>query len=156
VTQKTTETDVVLEIGDHLVTVRNLFLTVYNQMVKGSERIYEMPFSSSQLKALSAFHEDRKYSMSELSKNALVTMPSMTEMVDRLEAEDILERIRDTEDRRVVKVCLTEKGKKIHKELIEKRHKELHNMFGKLAVDERVELGAALERVAQLLTKVLK
>ena len=146
--------DNVAAISKHMVEVRNLFVQLFNQMVQADEDIAAMPFSVSQLKTLSAFHEDREYTMSELSRNALVKMPSMTEMVDRLEAEGILARVRDPNDRRVVNVRLTAAGKKIHREFVSKRKNKLHKMFNKLSLKDKTELVQALKRVSAILHKI--
>ena len=148
--------DKVTEIEEHMIEVRNLFVQIFNKMVKGSRRISDMPITLSQMKALTAFHDDREYSMTELSKNALVKMPSMTEMVDRLESEGVLRRVRDTQDRRVVKVGLTDRGKKIHSHFIGRRREEMGNMFGKLSPRDQDELVASLRKVSSLLKKITK
>ena len=115
-----------------------------------------MPVTLSQMKAITAFHDDREYSMTELSKNALVKMPSMTEMVDRLEAEGVLKRVRDTQDRRVVKVGLTELGKKIHARFVGRRREEMGSLFGKLTPGDQDELLVSLRKVSGLLKKITK
>ncbi len=90
------------EIEMHLIAIRNLFSDLFQQMVMSSKGLMGFPVNSSQLKAMAAFHEDRQYSMGELCTIAKVKMPSMTEVVDRLEAEGFVERVRDTDDRRVM------------------------------------------------------
>jgi DNA-binding MarR family transcriptional regulator len=92
--------------------------------------------------------------MGELCKMANVKMPSMTEVVDRFEKEGILERIRGEEDRRVVKVKMTEKGKKMHQDVLKKRADELTKWFGVLTTEERTSLVGSLKNVSELLTKV--
>ena len=146
----------VTEIEEHMIEVRNIFVQIFNKMVKGSRRISDMSVTLSQMKALTAFHEDRDYSMTELSKNALVKMPSMTEMVDRLESEGLLKRVRDTQDRRVVKVALTETGKKIHSRFIGRRREEMGNFFGKLSAVDQDELLLSLRKVSGILKKITK
>lgn len=146
----------VTEIEEHMVEVRNLFVQIFNKMVRGSRRINDMPVTLSQMKALTAFHEDREYSMTELSKNALVKMPSMTEMVDRLEAEGVLKRVRDTQDRRVVKVGLTDLGREIHARFVGRRREEMGSLFGKLSSRDQDELLVGLRKVSGLLKKITK
>ncbi|MCX8043299.1 MAG: MarR family transcriptional regulator [Desulfobacterota bacterium] len=146
--------EMIQEIEEHMTEIRNIFVRIFNRMVRSNKKFSDIPFSLSQMKALSAFHEDRQYTMSELSKNALVKMPSMTEMVDRLEAEGILKRIRDTKDRRVVKVSLTERGKKIHAKMIGRRREEMSKLFGQLSSSDLNQLVAALREVSSILRKI--
>jgi len=113
-----------------------------------------LDFTLSEIKALSAFRGERDYTMGELSKNAQVTMSSMTEMIDKLEKKGIAERGRDVNDRRVVKVKLTSKGKKLRKEFMQKRFKDMMDIFGKLSEKELNELIASLKRARCILEKV--
>jgi len=75
-------------------------------------------------------------------------------MVDKLEEVGILERIRDCGDRRVVKVHLTETGKKIHQEFINRRKQEAENIFGELDEKDQDELLNALKKVSNILNKI--
>ena len=142
------------EIEMHLIEIRNLFSDLFQQMVMSSKGLMGFPVNSSQLKAMAAFHEDRRYSMGELCKIANVKMPSMTEIVDRLEAEGFVERVRDTDDRRVVKVQLTDPGKKAHDGILHNREQELLNIFGCLDEKERLQLLKALRTVSSTMKRV--
>ena len=81
-------------------------------------------------------------------------MPSMTEMIDKLEKNGMAERSRDTSDRRVVKVKLTAKGQSLRKEFMQKRFNDLKKMFGKLSNEELDELIDSLKRARHILEKV--
>lgn len=142
------------EIEMHLVMIRNLFTDLFQQMVMSSKGLMGFSVNSSQLKAMAAFHEDRRYSMGELCKIAKVKMPCMTEVVDRLVAEGFVERIRDTGDRRVVRVQLTARGKKTHASILQAREKELMNIFGCLDEKERVRLLKSLRSAGALMKGV--
>jgi len=142
------------EIEMHLIVIRNLFSGLFQQMVMNSKGLMGFPVNSSQIKAMGAFHEDRQYSMGELCKIANVKMPSMTEVVDRLASEGFVERVRDTEDRRVVKVQLTEAGKKAHDGILQTREQELQNIFGCLDEKERQNLLKALRTVTGTMKRV--
>ena len=143
-----------VEIEMRMLEVKNLFSGISTEMVKNSVGIMGFAVNMSQLKAMTVFSEDSLLSMGELCKMANVKMPSMTEVVDRFEQEGILERIRDMEDRRVVKVKMTAKGKKMHKEVLKKRADELTKRFGVLTTEERTSLVDSLKSVSELLTKV--
>ena len=142
------------EIEMHLIAIRNLFSDLFQQMVMSSKGLMGFPVNSSQPKAMAAFHEDRQYSMGELCKIANVKMPSMTEVVDRLVSEGFVERVRDTSDRRVVKVQLTEEGKKAHDGILNTREQELFNIFGCLDEKQRQKLVKALRTVSTTMKRV--
>jgi DNA-binding MarR family transcriptional regulator len=142
------------EIEMHLIEIRNLFSDLFQQMVTSSKGLMGFPVNSSQLKAMAAFHEDRQYSMGELCKIANVKMPSMTEVVDRLEKEGFVERLRDTEDRRVVKVKLTPAGKEAHNGILNSRKKQLENIFGCLDQKERLRFLSSLRTASSTMKHV--
>lgn len=150
----TTTKERIVDIETYMGDLRNLFVKVFSEMMKRQPGKKNMPSRMSQLKALSAFQEDREYTMGELSKKVMVKMPSMTEMVDRLESEGIVDRIRDTGDRRVVKVRLTEKGKKVYRDFIERRRKEMGAILALLSDEDQVELVKGLEKVSSVLKKI--
>ena len=143
-----------VEIEMRMLEVKNLFSGISTEMVKSSVGIMGFAVNMSQLKAMTAFSEDSLLSMGELCKMANIKMPSMTEVVDRFEKEGILERIRDNEDRRVVKVKMTAKGKKMHKEVLKRRADELTKMFGVLTTEDRTKLVDSLKNVSEILIKV--
>ena len=145
-----------IEIEMRMVEVRDLFTSISEKMMEKSVGILRFPVTASQLKAMTALSEDSLLSMGELCKMANVKMPSLTEVVDRFEAEGILKRIRDTKDRRVVKVCFTDKGKKLHRDVLKRRVDELTHLFGALNKRERTLLADSLTNVAALLTKITK
>ena len=142
------------EIEMNLILIRNLFTDLFQQMVMSSKGLMGFPVNNSQLKAMSAFHEDRRYSMGELCKIAKVKMPCMTEVVDKLVAEGFIERIHDTGDRRVVKVQLTDSGKKAHSTILQARENELMIVFGCLDEKERGRLLKSLRTAGSIMKRV--
>jgi DNA-binding MarR family transcriptional regulator len=93
-----------------IMEVKDFYIEFFKKTLVMNGRSSGLDFTLSEIKALAAFRGDKEYTMGELSKNAQVAMPSMTEMIDKLEKNGMAERSRDTNDRRVVKVRLTDKG----------------------------------------------
>ena len=69
--------------------------------------------TQSQLRALSALSKVDEVTAGELAKSADLNPASVTAMLDQLEANDIIERRRAEQDRRMCMVSLTEKGRAI-------------------------------------------
>ncbi|MDK2856864.1 MAG: MarR family transcriptional regulator, and catechol-resistance regulon repressor [Bacillota bacterium] len=61
--------------------------------------------------------------LSEIGEEMLVTKANITGLIDRLERQGFVRRIRDETDRRKIKAAMTEKGKRFTEEIIE-RYKE--------------------------------
>ena len=137
-----------------IMEVKDFYIEFFKKTLVMDGRKSGFDFTLSEIKALGAFRGDKDYTMGELSKNAQVAMPSMTEMVDKLEKHGIAERYRDENDRRVVKVRLTSKGKRLRKEFMQKRLKEMKEIFGKLSEIELNDLIESLKRARRILEKV--
>jgi len=144
------------KLENQIAKVRDFFIEFTNRVISFDSKRLKSDFNLSQLKAMSAFRGDegKDHTMGELSRNIQVTMPSMTEMIDGLEELGIAERWRDSDDRRVVRVKLTEKGKQMRKEYMARRRQELENIFSKLSVEDWDELINSLEKASQILQKI--
>jgi DNA-binding MarR family transcriptional regulator len=66
---------------------------------------------------LVALWEQDGLSLSELAKRSFFDGPTMTGIVDRLEKANLVERRRDSTDRRVISVYLTAEGKRLQAQL---------------------------------------
>ena len=142
------------DLEEKIMEVKDFYIEFFKKTLVMNGRKSGFDFTLSEIKALSAFRGDKDYTMGELSKNAQVAMPSMTEMVDKLEKHRIAERHRDKNDRRVVKVRLTSKGKRLRKEFMQRRLKEMKEIFGKLSEIELNDLIESLKRARRILEKV--
>jgi len=142
------------DFEEKIMEVKDFYIEFFKKtlVMDGSKSGFD--FTLSELKALGAFRGDKDYTMGELSKNAQVAMPSMTEMVDKLEKHGIAERYRDGNDRRVVKVRLTSEGKRLRKEFMQKRLKEMKEIFGKLSKQELNDLIKSLKKARHILENV--
>ena len=72
---------------------------------------------------------------------------SMTRMLDRLEQKDLIARSRCPEDRRQVRVELTEEGQKLADRLPHIGAEAMNELVGVLAADELATLTAILTKV---------
>jgi DNA-binding MarR family transcriptional regulator len=137
-----------------IMEVKDFYIEFFKKTLVMNGKESDSDFTLSEIKALAAFRGDKNYTMGELSNNAQVAMPSMTEMIDKLEGHGMAERYRDINDRRVVKVRLSPKGKKLRKEFMQKRLKDMKELFGKLNKQELDELIASLRRARHILEKI--
>lgn len=55
----------------------------------------------------------------DLAREMMTDAGAMTRMLDRLEGKGFLERVRSSEDRRIVKVLLTDKGKELADQMMQ-------------------------------------
>ena len=133
---------------------KDFYIEFFKKTLVMNGKGVDVDFTLSEMKALAAFRGDKDFTMGELSKNAQVAMPSMTEMIDKLEKHGMAERSRDENDRRVVKVRLTKKGKELRNEFMQKRFNDLKAMFGRLSSAELDALINSLKKARLILEKV--
>ena len=81
--------------------------------LRSREQNRSRDLTQSQLRALSALSKVDEVTAGELAKSADLNPASVTAMLDQLEANDIIERRRAEQDRRMCMVSLTEKGRAI-------------------------------------------
>jgi len=146
----------VTTLDTQMLIVRDFIDEFYNKTVfqhGGSSSGSDL--SPTIIKSLYAFQdENQAYPIGELGRNARVKSSTITDMVDRLERDGIAERYKDNGDRRIIKVRLTEKGKKIRREFTSKRRKEFEALFAKLDEKEKRALLHHLEGAYQILRKI--
>ena len=118
-------------LDTRMFVVKDFIDEFYNKTLFQSGKVVNPELTPSQIKSIFAFEEeDKEYPIGKLGKNAQVKRSAITNMIDCLEKEGIAERVRDGEDRRVVKVRLTGKGRKIRREFIQRRRKVLTSGCG--------------------------
>ena len=85
--------------------------------------------------------------MSELASRGHVTLGTMTVMINKLVKKGFVKRIRDDDDRRVVRVGLTASGRKV-----DRAHAKLHDdVIGNIL---QVLTQTEQEQLAKLITKI--
>ncbi|NLY74005.1 MAG: MarR family transcriptional regulator [Firmicutes bacterium] len=90
---------------------------------------------------------DNALTLSELSQRMLRVNSNTTAMIDRLEARGLARREPDPDDRRVIRVRLTEAGKKLRDEVVPKQNRFLQELLAALTDFEASALIALLEKV---------
>jgi len=87
--------------------------------------------------------------MRELAEHLVVAVNSMTSIVDGLEKKQLVRRQRSEEDRRVVRVELTDTGKEINKSLVEVNMRLFRTMLGALTEDEQEIFMVLFRKIAR-------
>ena len=88
--------------------------------------------------------------LSELAEYQGVSLPSMSSTVSRLEELGWVRRERDANDRRVVRVKLTNSGKRKLSQISEQAEARMEILLTELSDGDRQELGRGLEILRRL------
>lgn len=83
----------------------------------------------------------------DLSNRLYLAFSTTTDLVDRMEKNELVKRMRDENDRRVVVVHLLEKGERIIQEVIEKRQQYLQEMLVGFNEQEVAQLSSYLQKL---------
>lgn len=112
---------------------------------KGREILNEFPITPPQFIALQWLHEYGDMTIGELSSKMYLACSTTTDLIDRMEKNELVERVKDTNDRRVVRIHLLSKGKKIIREVIQQRQVYLQNVLGDISQENVNALDQSLD-----------
>jgi DNA-binding MarR family transcriptional regulator len=102
-----------------------------------------------QLNVLNIIGDTTQCTMGEIAAQSMMSLSSVTVIVDKLVKMKLVKRIRSLEDRRVVRGALTESGNKLYKLQIEYLHDMTRKMLQVLTVTEQ-------ENFISLVGKIMK
>lgn len=116
---------------------------------KGREILSNYTITPPQFVALQWLHESGDMTIGELSNKMYLAFSTTTDLVDRMEKNELVVRIRDEQDRRVVHIHLLEEGERIIEEVIEKRQNYLQDVLADFDVAEVESLSRLLNKLHQ-------
>jgi DNA-binding MarR family transcriptional regulator len=98
-----------------------------------------------QLHALIYVKEHEHAQMNEIAKHFKIELSSATSLVNKLCTMELVSRETDPQDRRLVRIQLTEKGKKLLQDAMEVRVKKIESMLSSLSEKDTNELLRIME-----------
>jgi DNA-binding MarR family transcriptional regulator len=105
----------VVRQGNRVEELRTAFNHVLGaeRRLRGRDHSRAGELTYGQLRSIAALGRGREMTAGQIAKSADLTPATVTGILDQLEAADIVQRHRSTEDRRVCNVSLTSKGWKL-------------------------------------------
>jgi MarR family transcriptional regulator, 2-MHQ and catechol-resistance regulon repressor len=104
--------------------------------------------TASQFSTLKVLRIHGKLAQRDIAKHILKSGGNITVLVDNLEREGIVTRLRDTEDRRVVYVSLTPEGEALFDNLYPGHLERIREAMQRLTPEECEQLNSLLEKVS--------
>jgi len=120
----------------------------------GRKILKKYPITSPQFTALQWLIEEGELTIGELSNKNGLAFSTTTDLVDRMEKNQLVERIRDSNDRRVVRIRVLEKGKTIIHEVITERQKYLGDVLQNFSHEQTMQLDTLLSLLYEQMTRV--
>ena len=99
--------------------------------------------------ALQWLFEHGDMTIGDLSNKMFLAFSTTTDLVDRMENNNLVQRIRDNKDRRVVRIHLLSEGERVIEEVIDKRRDYLNAVLSDFDEEE-------VTQFSHLLTKLHK
>lgn len=116
---------------------------------KGREMLSNYKITPPQFVALQWLFEDGDMTIGELSNKMYLACSTTTDLVDRMEKNLLVERVKDPNDRRVVRIHLLDEGKRIIDEVIKKRQVYLEEVLINFSMEEVKLLQSNLTKLHQ-------
>ncbi|WNS74512.1 MarR family transcriptional regulator [Bacillus sp. DTU_2020_1000418_1_SI_GHA_SEK_038] len=120
---------------------------------KGREILSDYKITPPQFIALQWLFEEGDMTIGELSNKMYLAFSTTTDLVDRMEKNNLVKRVKDPNDRRVVRIHLLDEGERIIDECIKKRQLYLKEVLVNFTDEEVQLLKANLTRLHQDMRK---
>ena len=139
------------QVNEYLTSIFNNVLVIEEVSLRGS-RFKDI--SIKEMHTIDVIGKFPEATPSKVSKELMVTLGTVTTSLNNLERKGYVERIRSDQDRRVVYLHLTKKGRLVHR-----LHKRFHKAMVEKIIDgmssEEIEvMGRGLTNVYQFLEDV--
>ncbi|MFE8703791.1 MarR family winged helix-turn-helix transcriptional regulator [Cytobacillus sp. FJAT-54145] len=114
---------------------------------KGREILSNYTITPPQFVALQWLFEGGDMTIGELSNKMYLAFSTTTDLVDRMEKNQLVMRVKDPNDRRVVRIHLLEEGERVIEEVIKKRQLYLQEVLKNFSSEEVVLLKDSLVKL---------
>ena len=140
------------EFSDSVVRIERLLRHVAFIIKKrGRDILSDFDITTPQILALVALKDRPGITMGALCERLYLACSTATDLIDRMEKNGYLERNRDPDDRRVIRLSITEKGQNIIDQVINARRRYVDSILKQLTQEEIDQLAQALEKLDALM-----
>jgi len=92
--------------------------------------------------------------MTDISRHLMISKPAATQVINRLAERQLVERVRDAADRRVVYIRATEEGTRMFAEKLNARLAVLKCAVDRIGMEKANQLGALLDEFVDVLVSI--
>jgi MarR family transcriptional regulator, organic hydroperoxide resistance regulator len=141
-------------VDRHVAEIEDLLRNVGTILKKrGRDILSNFDITPPQLDALLVLREFGELTMGELCHKMYLACSTATDLIDRMERNGLIERVRDTADRRVIRLKVLPKGASVVEEVIEARRGYLATILSEIDVADKERLIQSLEQLNYLMTR---
>lgn len=132
----------------------NLMLHLHKKIFNPNEITKNLPIPPSHMKVIFYLAHHGTCSISEAAKNLTISKPNMTPIIDKLISEGMVTRYNDPDDRRILRIELTEKAHEFIKEQEEAIKNNLAQKISSLNSEDLEALNAHVRGIIDIILKV--
>ena len=104
---------------------------------KGREILQDFDITPPQFDALQFLVDEGEMTIGELSSKLYLAPSTITDLIDRMEKNSLVKRVRESKDRRIVKIQVEKKGNKLINEVILRRQSYLEDLLGSMNAESK-------------------
>lgn len=138
------------QVADVEVLLRTVSVIVKK---RGREMLADTDITPPQFNALLTLIDAGTLTIGELGERMYLACSTATDLVDRMERNGLVVRERDTDDRRVIRLRVLDKGQQVIDEVIATRRRYLSTVLAELSTDEVEGMITALTHLSELMTQ---
>ncbi|QZY54422.1 MarR family winged helix-turn-helix transcriptional regulator [Crassaminicella profunda] len=132
----------------------HLFLHLHKKIFDPHEIIKNFSIPPSHVKVIMYLRHNGTSSISGIAKNLTISRPNMTPIIDKLITEDMVKRYYDPNDRRIIRIELTDKAHEFIKEQEEKIKIDLGKKISSLNSEDLETLREHIVGITDIILKV--
>lgn len=137
--------------------INSIFPLLTKELVNRQvDELFKGKITLPQFLILDFLYKAKESTMTNIAKFMSVTTAATTGIVDRLFREGYVIRVNNPEDRRIILVKPTSKGKTIVDKIRQQKRAMIINIFGKISEEERCSYLDILLKIYNILTQQAK
>jgi len=123
----------------------NLRRVCYKIKKKGREILNDFDITPPQFDALQYLISNDKSTIGELSEKMYLACSTVTDLLDRMERNELVKRVKDENDRRIVRITVLPKGHDIIAEVMKTRRAYIDTVIQDLDETTKVNLDESIQ-----------
>ncbi|WP_300350872.1 MarR family transcriptional regulator [Clostridium sp.] len=132
----------------------SLLLSLNRKVFNHDDIIKRLSIPSSHAKVIFYLIYSKNASVSKIAKDLSISKSNMTPIIDKLIKEGFVERFPDPNDRRVIRIGITQKGYEFSTKQREFAKKNLREKISSLSSEDLVQIEELTKKLNEILLKI--
>lgn len=140
----------VIDRAEQIMSLMYALKKTINQKMKSPSHHLKDDLTIAQMTVMHIIAEHENISLRKLAQINVVAVSTMSEMINRLVKLDLIKRCPDQHDRRMVNICMTGKGKKIHADRFKRMQQVFLNLLSDVEEKDQIKLINAFKTINRI------